>query len=112
MTRVPTAEDILGADDLPLREVAVPEWGEDAVVYVATLTGEEAEGLQGIDKEPNFLGRFVALVSRDGLGRPLFTREQAEALAKKNQTTLRRISDAAQDHNAMTKAAQEERGKN
>ena len=38
-------EDILNADDLPVREVETPEWGEGASVFVRTLSAAEREAM-------------------------------------------------------------------
>ena len=111
-------EDILNADDLPVREVETPEWGEGASVFVRTLSAAEREAMTDFNKgddgkeKGNFLGRFVAVVACDDKGLRLFEDGDAEALAEKGPDALIRIMEAAQEHNGMTESAAEAVEKN
>ena len=96
-------DDILGADDLPVGEVDVPEWG--GTVYLKTLTAQE--GFRVADLAPqgkpsaNFLAQFAAIVICDEEGNRLFTDNDAESLGRKSHAALAKIVDAAQRHNGM-----------
>ena len=107
-----TREGILGAKDLPVKAVPVPEWGEGEVVYVRTMTGIEVEGLRGISEDENYFGRFAATVLCDEQGERVFADGDAELLGKKNHNALRRICDEANTLNGMGADAQEEAVKN
>jgi hypothetical protein len=104
-----TREEILGADDLPVREVPVPQWGEGMTVFLRTFTAEDNEQLTAIQGAPDadriFLGRFAALSLCDGDGARLFTDADAGALGKKSLAALGLIMEAGQEHNGMTEAA-------
>jgi len=108
-----TREAILGADDLPVLDVPVPEWSD--AVFVRTLTATENERLQAIAEEDNdrrFLGQYAALVICDADGKRLFTDDDAELLSGKNLAAMGRIVEAAQKHNRLSKAAREATEKN
>lgn len=90
---------ILAAADLPVAEVQVPEWGGS--VYVRTLTAGEVRGLDWMADDPNFLGKFTALVLCDQTGARLFSDDDSEALGRKSFAALKKISDAAQEHNGI-----------
>lgn len=107
-------DEIMAAKDLPTVtvEVEVPEWGEGAVVWVRTLTALEGEGLEGINKKPNYMGRFAAIVLCDKQGNRIFTDEDAGTLGEMPAPIMLRINDVAQKLNGMDKLSQEEAAKN
>jgi len=106
-------ESILAAADLPVAPVDVPEWGEGEVVYVRSLSAFEAEEkLRDAGKRANFHAWFAALLTCDAAGNRLFSDADAAALGGKSIAVLRRIGDAAQKLNGMTKAEQETAEKN
>lgn len=90
---------ILGAPDLPVVELEVPEWG--CWVRVRTLTaGErdnfEAEITMGNGKNArvnarNIRAKMVAATVVDEEGRPLFGLADVEALGQKSAKALDRI---------------------
>lgn len=91
-----TAEDILGADDMPWEVVEVPEWGGS--VRVRTLTGAERDRFErsiadakGKVTFDNARAKLVAAAATGEDGRRLFSDQQAEALGKKSARALDRL---------------------
>ena len=89
---------ILGATDLPLERVEVPEWS--GAVYLRTMTGAErdafdAEVLSAPDRHINARARLVIRVLVDADGNRLFADADAEALGAKSAAALNRLFDAA-----------------
>lgn len=110
-----TAEQILAADDLGLKQVPVPEWNGE--VFIRMMSVGERDGYErlwigkretGVD---NFRTEYLARVLCDETGKLLFTREQIAALANKSGAVMGRLFDAALAHNNMTEADVEQLGK-
>lgn len=105
MSRELTAEDILGADDMGMERVDVPEWGGH--LFVAVLTGLERDqweiGLApGKGAKPvNIRASLVAVAARNAKGERLFTSKQAEALGAKSSAALDRVFSVAQRINGL-----------
>lgn len=104
-------DDILAADDLPLEEVEVPEWG--GVVYVRSMNGLERDKFDawmaslsgeggGAVMSGNLRARMVALCTTDESGNALFTEDDIAALGKKSSAALTRVADAASRLNGMS----------
>jgi len=103
-------DDILGADDLPMESVDVPEWG--GMVFVRTLNGAERDAFgvsciakQGQKEGQELLGvraRLVTLTACDGKGTRLFTRADEEKVGKKSGTVLARIFDVSAKLNGIS----------
>jgi hypothetical protein len=96
-------ELILGASDLPIEEVQVPEWA--GVVYVKTLKGRERDAFEQsiIDAKKkggtnlvNVRARLAVRVLTDDKGNRVFTDADADALGEKSGKALDRIFDVAQ----------------
>jgi len=110
-----TADQILAADDLGLKQVPVREWNGD--VYIRMMSVGERDGYErlwigkretGVD---NFRTEYLARVLCDEKGDLLFTREQVSALANKSGAVMGRLFDEALKHNNMTEADVEQLGK-
>jgi hypothetical protein len=96
-----TRDQILGLDDLPREEVAVPEWGGS--VYVRALTGGERHELSKLLGQGDVTSAaIVALFAVDAQGSRLFTEADVEALEAKNGAALDRIVAAALRFNTLT----------
>ena len=101
--KVLSADDILGAKDVKLDSVDVPEWGGRVYVreFSARVREEFEEALYGDrddDAPPdqkNVRARVVALAACDATGKALFTLDQAAALAEKSNDALARVYDRA-----------------
>jgi hypothetical protein len=89
---------ILQAQDLPVEELEVPEWG--GWVRVKTLTAAERDAFEndiiqrnGRDVKTNvrnIRAKLVAVALVDETGRPLFTLADVEALGQKSAKALDR----------------------
>lgn len=94
---------ILGAQDLPVEELEVPEWG--GWVRVKTLTAAERDAFEndiiqrnGRDVRTNarnIRAKLVAATLVDEEGRPVFTLADVEALGQKSAKALDRVFSVA-----------------
>lgn len=113
-------DQILSADDLPIRAVNVPQWGGE--VLLKTLNGSEREELERLVNEFKTRGKLAggkavravaaALSIVDENGNRIFQDTDIESLAKKSGAALDLLLDEILEHNAMTKGAAEELEKN
>jgi hypothetical protein len=111
-----TREEILGADDIEIEEVEVPEWG--GVVYVKGMTGTERDRFESsiVDnrgKTPkanmdNIRAKLVAETLCNEEGIKLFSVKDVKALGKKSASALQRVFDPAQRLSGITEADIEE----
>lgn len=110
-----TADQILAADDLGLKEVAVPEWGGSVYIRVMSVGERDEYERMWIGKKEtgveNFRTQYLARVLCDEKGKLLFTKQQTEALAGKSGAAMGRLFDEAMKHNRMTEEDVEELGK-
>jgi hypothetical protein len=96
-----TREAILAIDDLPRREVHVPEW--KGSVFVRALSGQERDQLERmISNDTASRAAIAVLCLVNEQGDRLFTNADIEALAKKHGKALERIVTAAMQFNAIT----------
>ena len=106
MYKILNRTEILEANDIKIQEVAVPEWGEDAAVYVKGMTGAERdkfEGslitLRGKDKQMNMANIRAKLASMticDEKGKRLFNENDVQSLSQKSASALQRVFAVAQ----------------
>jgi hypothetical protein len=110
-----TAEQILAADDLGLKQVPVREWNGDVFIRMMSVGERDAYERLWIGKREtgvdNFRTEYLARVLCDDKGELLFTREQILALANKSGAVMGRLFDEALKHNNMTEADVEQLGK-
>jgi len=108
-----TREEILGKDDLPKREVDVPEWG--GKVFVRTMTGAERDKFEtvitkfsaalkgkGDYSDLNIRAKLVSLTLCDEHGKRLFSDADVVELSGKSAAALDRLSEIAQELNKMS----------
>ena len=117
MTKLLTADDILGADDLPRELVECPEWGGH--VFIRTFMGVERDAWEqslmsrpekingktprGVETDmDNARANLVSRVACDDAGVPMFTAQQIEALGKKSAKALGRCFDVASRLNGLS----------
>jgi len=107
-------DDILGASDLELQPVYVPEW--QGWVYLRPMTGAERDKLEkittgrgGVDE---VIARILCWVICDEAGNPRFDESDAKALNAKSLPALVRLFKVAQKQNALTDDDIEELAKN
>lgn len=110
-----SAEQILAADDLGLKKVAVKEWGGDVYVRIMSVGERDAYERMWIGKKEtgveNFRTEYLARVLCDEKGELLFSREQVAGLAKKSGAVMGRLFDEAIKHNNMSEGDIEQLGK-
>lgn len=98
-----TRDEILGADDLPVEEVEVPEWG--FWVRVKTLTGTERDAFEAAivnrngknvsQNLQNIRARLVANTLVDENGARMFKFADIEVLGRKSAKALDRVYEVA-----------------
>ena len=110
---IPSREQIQKADDKRLSDpIPVPEWGDGAVLYCQTISGDEISewenlysGKRGKDKKiSDSKGIKAALIVRaacDENRRKVFEPEDAEWLGSKSNAPLARLWDAACEMNGI-----------
>lgn len=110
---------ILEANDLPTRDVEVPEWG--GRVRVKTLTGEERANwekavveVRGKRTEAKdfFRASLVANTAINDQGELIFTFRDVEALNRKSAKALERVYEAAAELCGLKEEDLEEMVKN
>lgn len=108
-------EAILGAQDLPTKDVPVPEWG--GTVRIRSLTAKDRDAIEtaiftarqeGLVAPDNVRARYASACIVDEKGAPLFTADDVEALGQKSATALNRVYDAVLSHNAIAEGDVEE----
>lgn len=97
-------EDILGANDIQIEAVAVPEWGGE--VYVKGMDGIERDafeasivrmkGASGRVNMENIRAKLAVHTICDEEGNKLFTDKDIAALGKKSAAALQRVFVVAQ----------------
>jgi hypothetical protein len=110
-----TAAEILAADDLGLKQIAVPEWGGDVFVRVMSVGERDAYEKMWMGKKDagvdNFRTEYLARVLCDEKGKLLFTRDQIDGLSQKSGAVMGRLFDEALKHNKMSSEDVAELGK-
>ncbi len=112
MTDYLSADQILGADDLPGEDVEVPEW--DGTVRVRGLTGTERDrfefSMAAAKNSPDAVNIRAALVGRciiDADGKRAFTDKQIAKLGAKSGAALDRCFDVVRRLSGMDDKAAE-----
>lgn len=113
-----TRDQILKAK-VPTKVVSVPEWGGDVSIIRMTAGARDELGEafikakeEGRSTPPNLRCRMVALSLVDKTGKPLFSLEDVEALAKTEGAAIDRIYSEITEFNALGENAIEEAAKN
>lgn len=107
-------DDILKADDLPTRDVDVPEWG--GIVRVRAMSGSERDAYDAsrMTKGPDgkytlsFRDARANLVARCVIGDDgalLFNTADVARLGAKSSTALQRVADVAAELSGLADAA-------
>jgi hypothetical protein len=96
-----TRDAILSFNDLPRKEVEVPEWGGS--VYIRVMSGAEREEMLSLFQgEKLTAAALVVLCVVDVHGTRLFTAEDVEAVNGKRGDVLLRIANEAMRYNGLT----------
>lgn len=103
--KVLTRDDILGAKDLGMEWVDVPEWGGG--VYVKILTGRERDAWEWRTfRQKNKATTRASLVAEcavDENGNKLFSLKDVQELSEKSAVALDRVFEQAQKINGLAK---------
>lgn len=112
-------EQILAAQDLPSKAVAVPEWGLE--VFVRTMTGTERDQYEqeiiaahrpdGKFNVVDVRARLVVFCAVDAEGKRVFTNEDIGAVGGKNALALDRVFAVASELNGIGQKEIDELGK-
>ncbi len=108
-----TRDAILGAQDLPVLTVSIPEWGGE--VFIRTMTGGERDQFEaGWKRNPtdDIRARLAVATLCDEDGRLLFSAADVPALSAKSSTALDRIFAASTAHSGLTDKDVEDLRKN
>lgn len=109
-------DQILSANDLPYRDVEVPEWGGS--VRVRTMTGGERDAFEAsiYDRDGDrielnridFRAKLLSKVLVDEKGQRLFSDKDIAALSGKSVKAINRLFEVAQEINGLSKEEQTE----
>jgi hypothetical protein len=116
-----TREQMLGATDVQIEAVFVPEWG--GTVYVRSLPGKGRDQFEGSRVRikadgkvelvhDNTRARLLALTVCNEAGELLFSEEDVAAIGEKNAAALDRIFDVAQRLSSLRPQDLEQKVKN
>ena len=114
-----TREQILNINDQKTKKVSVPEWGDDAFVYIRTLNGIERDWFESTAKKihdckatpeesSTFRSTFARLIISDANGNKIFKMEDIPALGKKSAAALERILVAGLEFSLLTEDSHNE----
>lgn len=117
MTKLLSRSEILKADDLPTKDVEVPEWG--GTVRVRSMTAAARDALEEAYRQARRDGEPVSLRALyaqacivDENGNPVFVEADIEALGKKSADALDRVYEAIVSLNKLAPEHVEEAAKN
>lgn len=119
MTKLLSRSEILKADDLPTKDVEVPEWG--GTVRVRSMTAKDRDAFEatileaqraGLAAPENVRARHAAACIVDEKGRQIFNEEDILALGQKSGAALARVYDAISSLNQLAPEHVEEAAKN
>lgn len=109
-----TKAEILAANDLPVKEVEVPEWG--GVVRLRALSVAQREALEDFmfnqGKRDQWRAYLVAATAVDENGELLFGPDDVESLRGKSFDAVERVFMAAKRLSGIGKEGREEAKKN
>ncbi len=106
-------EEILGAEDIQIWEVEVPEWG--GIVLCRSLTAAQVERVQNKFKGKGMKGVTAALVAMavvDEDGKRVFHQSDLPELSNKSLSACTRVLKIIMEQNAMEEDDLEELAKN
>ena len=105
-------DDIFKADDLPTKDMDIPEWG--GMLTVRTLTGTERDQFESAFVNQDKIDirglktRLIQLTVLNGDGNPMFTKADLLQLNGKSASVIDRIFQVSQRLSGLTKEDAEE----
>ena len=110
---------ILAANDLPSKDVDVPEWGGTVRIRSMTATDRDAFEIAQLEAQrdgraapDNIRARYVAACVIGEDGQPLFDESEVTKLGNKSAKALDRVFTAITGMNSVEPGAVEEAAKN
>ena len=105
-------DDIFKADDLPTKDMDIPEWG--GTLTIRTLTGAERDEWESAFVNQDKIdirglkSRLVQLTTMNGDGQQMFTKADLQKINSKSASVIDRIFQVSQRLSGLTKEAAEE----
>ena len=105
-------DDIFKADDLPTKDMDIPEWG--GTLTVRTLTGAERDLFESAFVNQDKIdirgikARLIQLTVMNGDGQPMFTKAYLQKINSKSASVIDRIFQVSQRLSGLTKEDVEE----
>lgn len=105
--RLLTADEVLAADDLPEKTVAVPEWGAGVGVKIRALSKKQQDDVRKRSTVRGVVDEGLAEIHAimESLVEPKFTVDQLEELRGKSAAAIDRISQEIMAMNGLTAEA-------
>ena len=94
MTKL-SKDDIFKADDLPTKDIDIPEWG--GTLTIRTLTGAERDQFESAFVNQDQIdirglkARLIQLTVQNGDGQPMFTKADLQKINSKSASVIDRI---------------------
>ena len=105
-------DDIFKADDLPTKDMDIPEWG--GTLTIRTLTGAERDQFESAFVNHDQIdirglkARLIQLTVQNGDGQPMFTKADLQKINSKSASVIDRIFQVSQRLSGLTKEDTEE----
>ena len=105
-------DDIFKADDLPTKDMDIPEWG--GTLTIRTLTGAERDEWESAFVNQDKIdirglkARLVQLTTMNGDGQQMFTKADLRKINSKSASVIDRIFQVSQRLSGLTKEDAEE----
>ena len=105
-------DDIFKADDLPTKDIDIPEWG--GTLTIRTLTGAERDEWESAFVNQDKIdirglkSRLVQLTTMNGDGQQMFTKADLQKINGKSASVIDRIFQVSQRLSGLTKEDAEE----
>ena len=106
MTKL-TKDDIFKVDDLPTKDIDIPEWG--GTLTIRTLTGAERDQFESAFVNQDQIdirglkARLIQLTVQNGDGQPMFTKADLQKINSKSASVIDRIFQESQRLSGLTK---------
>ena len=100
-------DDIFKADDLPTKDIDIPEWG--GTLTIRTLTGAERDQFESAFVNQDQIdirglkARLIQLTVQNGDGQPMFTKADLQKINSKSASVIDRIFQESQRLSGLTK---------
>ena len=108
-------DQILGVIDLPLKEIAVPAWGDDVTVWLRTMSVAERDRMFMLARDlstgqldpENFRAKVLVFCICDAEGNRLFREDEADLLGQKSAEAIVLLYNEARALNKLDRSETE-----